>query len=705
MVLKIPDMVGFKSPEDIQAEIDMKLSEEEGADSDKNEEFLKSLAADIRAKFASAQTAKLPIEKRLQRCEDAVNCKYEADKLKAIEAVYGKGDWPYPPIIQGKWADTVAWLREFLLRPDSVMFGLDPTPMPDLPDSIEQTIKNQSKIRAIDILGQMAMQTGQIITAEMVEAKSKEIEEYVQKEFDKHLNKLAREAADAMQLKIEDQFAEGGFYDEFKDFIDDVAKFPNAFIQGPIENKIMVTEAVMGPTGQWTDMTAEKQVSTDKRISPWNVYPEPGIKNINDGYVIVLKSFNPQALSDMIGVKGYDEAALRAVLQEFRAGGLREWTQAKAATDALQDNSSGVENTSLIDGLIYMGSSQGKLLVEWAGGEAEALTLFEQELDPDKEYQIEAIVIGEHVIKAMLNPDPLGKKNLRMTSFRKHPDYFWSPTSLPEILWSDQMQCCAISRAIVLNVALCSGPQITYSKDRFPHGVSPQMYPFKMYASSGDQMQSGKPVEFWQPQMVTGQLTQVYEFYRQLADEHIGVPRSPQPASKTATATSMEMTAQSRGLKSILLNIDYDIIQPRVLSQYRFNRMYEEMDIFGDCTVVAKGAIGVVAKEQLALRRNEFSNKVFSSPLASQIIGMEGLRELLKQEASGLSLDLEKIFKEDQALEAGLFDPMAQPGVAPQGQLGNADVLPNGSLPRPNATLASGEKAGGGDSSLYKDTQ
>ena len=72
--------------------------------------------------------------------------------------------------------------------------------------------------------------------------------------------------------------------------------------------------------------------------------------------------------------------------------------------------------------------------------------------------------------------------------------------------------------------------------------------------------------------------------------------------------------------------------------------------IKGDFKVVAKGAIGLIHKETLQMRRNEFLMAT-ANPIDSQIVGPEGRAYLLRELARGLQMDTEKIVPDAQAME------------------------------------------------------
>lgn len=704
MALEISSLVPVKNLDTIVAETEKAakdLTKEK-----ENEQLLQGLAAYIRERWNLAVNAKAStIDPRLLLCKRAVRCEYDAKKRQAIASLYGKEfDPPYPPLIATKRRDMIAWMRDFLLRADVDLFDITPTPMPELPESMNDQILEDAEKKAFDTLAIAATQSQRPMVKDSVQKYAQALLPDIKDQAQTEVTLKAKEAVMRMKKKIDDQFKEGDFDDALKALIDDIAQYPNAFIEGPIQQKVPVQKMVHNAdTGKWEMQISEEIISKYERFSPHDAFPQSDARSIDDGYFFRKIAFTPSNLSDMLDVDGYDSEAITKCLELYRSGGLREWTAAEAARAHLEDRDTvAASATDKIDAIKYWGSVPGEKLLEWAGAKGD--TLFGMTLNPVKEYQCVVWMVGTFVIKAMLNDDPLGKKNVFKAAFDDDPDNFWSPTSLPETLWDIQTSVNSIARSIVLNVGFASGPQIEYDKDRFPDGVTPQFYPLKQWASTGSQMRSGKPINFWQPEIMTDRLQSVYEFHRSLADEYSGIPRYMQGESKgsnaTASGLSMQISQSSRGLKSVLTNIDFGVIEPAVQAQYQFNLRYEDdIDMVGDCKIVAKGAASIIAKEQLAVRRKEYLGVILASQAAVTIIGQKGLRELLKSGAQSLDLDLDKIFGEDQLLDEMAELMPSQPPTIP-GQPGA--VPPPGTPEKPMGVNPAGDKASGGDFALVQ---
>jgi hypothetical protein len=432
----------------------------------------------------------------------------------------------------------------------------------------------------------------------------------------------------------------------------------------------------------------DKIIAEYERVSSLDIYPAPDSNGMDDGYLIKKTAYTGTQLSSLIDVPGFSEPALRAVLQEYGKGGLKEWTGIETERAEAENKDPAVAwDSTKIDCLVFYGDVQGKDLRDWG--------MTDQEIkDPDIFYSAQTWLIGNHVIKAMLNPDPLGRKNIYKASFDESDGGFWGK-GLPE--WIDDVQdvCNACARHIVNNVGMGAGPMVEINDDRCPGGGDPQ--PFRVWRVTESQMGNDAPaIRVYQINMVADKLMMIYEKFSGIADEHSGVPafahggQDVKGAGDTASGLSMLMTSAARGIKGVIKTIDWKIIEKAVERQYDLNiEKVENAALVADFKIQAKGSSSLIAKEQQAIRRAEFL-KTTQNQIDFGIMGPEGRKYLLKDTARALELDADK----------------AVPDIAPQPPPAGAVVpLSPGSTPgllSPETLNAAGEPAGGKDFRLFE---
>jgi len=644
-----------------------------------NSELILGLAAHVKACWNPARIAKKPIENIMLRALRQRNGEYEADKLSQIKAQGGSE--VYMMLTEVKCRGAESWLRDILLDTGSPPWDLSPTPIPDLGPEQEEKIKNifaQSVIKVLQTSGQAPS-----------EEEMAELEEVAAQDFRFAVLQEAQNRADKMKLKINDQFAQGGWADAFDEFITDMVTYPSAFIKGPVVRRQRVLGYSRASDGTTIVEGTERLGPEYERVNPFNIYPEPGITHINEGYIFEHHPMSRSQLSDLIGVPGYDEDAVREVL---KIGNGQSWINedVKLQEEEQERKYYSYESpTETFDALEFWGKVSGEMLLDWG--------LSEEDIpDPAKEYDANVWVVGNYVIKALLNYDPLGEKPYVKTSFIKAPGAFWGK-GIPEIIEDLQNVCNAAARSLVNNMGLASGPQVEVNLERIPPNEDiTQLHPWKIWQVTNDPLGSSAPaVRFSQPDSRANELMGVYDRFSKLADDHSGVPSyvtgdlNVSGAGRTASGLSMLMGSAGKGIRQIVMYIDNDVVRPIVQRQFVYNMRYDEDEsIKGDVEVKARGAINLAVKETLNVRRVEFLNAT-ANPIDVEIVGQDGRAALLREVAKGLQMPVDDIVP---SREKGSQQARGQAKMAAQ-------------QPAPTPTQPDGSPKGGGDGNVVRNQQ
>lgn len=632
-----------------------------------NEPLILGLASHLRKCWDAARQAKKPIENIMLKGLRQRNGEYEADKLNQIKQQGGSDI--YMMITEVKCRAAESWLRDILLETGTPPWDLQSTPIPELePDQLAE-IERSFAADVVTIIER----EGQAPDP----ARMGELREMVAQEYRFKLLQAADNRARGMKTKISDQFAQGGWGESFNDFITDLVTYPCAFIKGPIvrrQRKLSYAKDEMGNT----TVEADEIIAPEfERVDPFRMYPEPGITNINDGYLFEHHPLSRTELADLIGVPGYDDDAIREVL-DYGNGDSWISEDVELAKDEEERKFHAFDRpTEIYDAVEFWGKVSGKMLVEWG--------LTEEEVpDQAREYDANVWMVGNYVIKAVLNYDPLGEKPYAKTSFIKHPGAFWGK-GIPEIIEDLQGVCNAAARALVNNMGISSGPQVEVNLERIPPNEDiTQMHPWKIWQVTNDPLGSSSPaVRFNQPADNANTLMSVYERFSKLADDHSGIPSyvygdlNVKGAGRTASGLSMLMGSAGKGIRQVVMHIDSDIIKPVVHRQFVYNMRYDEDEsIKGDVEILPKGAVNLAVKETVNLRRIEFLNAT-ANPVDMEIVGKEGRSSILREVAKSLQMPVDEIIP---TREKGRYqERMAAQFGATQSQQAPTPTQPDGS--------------------------
>jgi hypothetical protein len=478
-----------------------------------------------------------------------------------------------------------------------------------------------------------------------------------------------------MKNKIEDQFEQGGWSEAFNEFITDLVTFPAAFVKGPVVRRQRVLGYTKAPDGTTVVEATERLGPEFERVDPFRIYPEPGIRHINDGYIFEHHHMSRMELADLIGVPGYDDDAIRKVLE---IGNGQSWINEDVELQKEEQERlyyAYNSPTEMFDALEFWGKVSGEMLRDWGLSDEEVE-------DPAREYDANVWVVGNYVIKAVLNYDPLGEKPYAKTSFIKQPGAFWG-RGIPEIIEDIQNVCNAAARSLVNNMAIASGPQVEVNLERIPPNEDiTQLHPWKIWQTMNDPLGSSAPaVRFSQPDSRANELMGVYDRFSRLADDHSGIPAyiygdtNVQGAGRTASGLSMLMGSAGKGIRQVVMHIDHDVIHPIVKRQFVYNMRYDtDESLKGDVEIVPKGAINLAVKETVNVRRVEFLNAT-ANPIDAEIIGPDGRAAILREVAKGLQMPVDDIvpsrekmsYEQKQAAQAMAAQAMqgGQQGGAP----------------------------------------
>jgi len=621
-----------------------------------------NLSAYLRRAWEDAKKEKRDVENQILDNMRAIKGEYSLKKLAEINTL--GGSTIYMMLTETKTRHCEAWVKDILFQPNNIPWDIEPTPLPDLPGDLENTIIENFMSQTVDAVITMAMQTGAPVDQNLLSQRLKAAIPEIKAGALYAVKKYAKEKAEEMRDKMNDQLVEGGWYDTIDEIIPD-AICKTGILKGPtlrLENQRKVD---IDDAGNPELSVEEVKIPTYERRPPLDIYPGPGATGFDNAYLFDKLAYSPYQIQGFIGLPGFKEPEIRAVLKECEGGALREWTSIETERAEVEEKPvEMIRDWEEVDVLEFWGPVQGKTLHEWDAD------LKKKAPDADKFYQINAFLCGNHVIKAILNPDPMGKKPYSKVSFIEKSGSFWG-VGLPEVIADIQAACNACARALVNNVGMASGPQVVINEEMLADFEKGEFVPWKRWwVNDGDASTPGKKaIDFYQPTLIAQQLISVFEFFMKQADESSGVPAYAHGdvqvggAGNTASGLSMLMTQAARGIKLFIKNIDRKTIEDSIRRQYYWNMERKKFaGLVGDQKIVAKGSVSLIAKEQQANRMTE----LLSITTQTQTLKPEETRNLVKKVFRAHEIDPREIL-EDSPIPLSLmmnYQPNATPSLA-----------------------------------------
>lgn len=632
-----------------------RLEEEERAEYEEAKQqrqpVLSSLASFVKQAFEEAEHHRQTngVTERLLKSRRLKAGEYDDNKKQAI-AQKG-GSQLFFNITETKCEAFEAWMQDVFKPHDDRPWDLKPTPIPTLPEGTAQELVEQT----VQAFAQEQQLDPEAVTA------------YAQDLYDETLQQMyddAQDRCDRMIDKISDQTEEGGFLDALTDFISDLGTYPSAIIKGPV---FVRHKRLQYEDAQNTLVVKEETIPTWYCVDPYNFYPGPNARNVDEAYICEVIDMDKQRLSEMRGVDGWNSSAIEAALgtntSQAQTGNQEPRVTGESEQADLEDRQTTFNQgmpTGTVRAIEFWGSVPGHMLQEWG---------MKNIRDKHEYHEVNCIMIGNLVVKAILNPDPLNRRPYYVTSFIKNKNSLWGSKSIPEKMEDCQEGVNGCQRNLLNNMALASGPQVTVDVDSVPADQVDsvhKIYPWKVHMFRSSKSTARSPIDFYQPQSNAEVLRNLTEYYETKADDRTLIPRyiygneNLSGAGETASGLSMLMNAATRGIKRVIQNVDADIMRNAINRIFVWNMLYAE-DVTdymkGDAQVVPRGALALLNREQTQVRRQEFLDRT-QNQVDMQIIGIEGRANILREVAKGLDMQTDKVVPDEETLRKRVMTQM-----------------------------------------------
>lgn len=616
-------------------------------------EPLTHLAQHVHAVFQRNKRGKQHIEQKALAHMRRLNGEYDPDKLAAIKLA--KMPVFFMRLSAQKCYDAEVQLVNRLAQLDRFA-EIEATPLPDIPEQIMQVIRQTVLEKAIRELTTQIQQTGVVPTPDQIVPMIQQRMQDTEDEVKRAAEEEAAKRATAMQTKIEDQLTEADYRGVLKEICKDIGPNKAVVVKGPIfrREKTLVfdTDQI---TGDWKVGVREVIKPTFQRVNPGNWFPQVDASKFGVGDNVEIESISRETLADMRGTPGYKDDVIEKVLNDYPSGWrVTEWNDYdRFSLEKQTDTATPLESTAY-DCMNYWGSVPGKILLDWG--------MMPQDIpDPIKSYQVNCKAIGPHVIKAVLNPDPLGRQPYQGTAFRKSNDSVWGQCVV-DLMEDIEDGSNAALRPLLKNMAMAATPltEVDVRKLDTASGETGEIWSGKVIRVY-DVDQNGQPaVHVYNIPMNAEPLMAIYEKFKREADDFVtpAIWNVDAGMAKTAAGQSMQRSDAAQNIALCWDNIYTDIIVPCVQKMHTFNMMFlDDPSIKGDSQVKVRNISQLMAKEQLSIRRREILNET-NNPNDLAIMEKSGRAYLLSETFKAAEIDVKKAIPHYEQIE-GETDIMA----------------------------------------------
>lgn len=605
----------------------------------------------IRNSWQRNRDGKVTVEKLMVKSLRDRKGEYDPEKLADIREA-GASEI-FVPVPTSKIRAAVAHIKQVLLPPGNQRaHGIDPTPLPELPEWVREEILNRIKEnpQATDAAGNPIP----------VEEQADRLEHMTLSA----LLKRGTAAARKMERKINDQLDEAGFSKALSDFVDDFCTVECAFLK--IEKKIKPKLVHSFDEDRIATIeTVKKESFNIRTINPFDAYWAPGSDSPERGDFIERLRLSRGEVYDMIKLgPPYNEESIRRALNSHDSGSLTNWLWTDRVRSVIADNNSFWEkSTSDIDALNWYGTAPGKELIEWGVPESEIE-------DVDDEYHIEAIMIGYELVMVRINKDPLNRRGIFASSYEKVPGNI-AGNSPARLMRDSTNMINSCARSLQNNLAYASGFQVEVDYTRISSETKiHDIHPYKIWQAreseySGDR----RAVNFFQPESNASELLAIIDRFKNQAAADTGIPdvmhgtaSAGLGADATARGQAMLLDNAAQLLRFAVRNVDEDVVVPLIEYLYHYNMRFDpDPSIKGDLSVVARGTNAMLQRQDA--RQNIMAMlEILKDEYYRGIIGDEGAVELLNTLFDTFDeVDTQKIFPDTETVLRRLEAVRSQP--------------------------------------------
>ena len=611
---------------------------------------LSALAGHVRAAWGRNKLSKMKIDLKLLQCLRARRGVYSAAEVAAIQsASQGGMNIVWADLTETKCRAASAWIREIVLPVGEQPWGIDPTPMPDLPKSMQDAIVQKAMQQAQQVMQQTAQAGGGALSRDEFKALAVQIGDKLRDDAEEAITKLAKQRAARMELQIADRLAEGDYEAAMDQFVEDFVTYPAAILKGPIYKRKKTLEWAAG----FKPKVANNPHQSWERVSPFDCYPAPSARSPQQGDFIERIRFRRDELHDYKGLPEWKDEQIDLALRDYSNGHLEGWLWTEAERQRLEQETlyMWLSPPGVIDALNYWGSVPGWKLMSWG-----VMSRSGMPIEETAEYECNVVVCGRYILYAALNPNPLSERPYRKACYDEVPGAFWG-RSIPDLAATSQKMCNGLACAMADNFAMASGPMVWVHADRFADGEDTQsIYPWRLWQLKSDPTQGVNPgIGFFQADDNSAGLLQAYDKWELKADDATGIPRYTYGneraggSADTATGLSMLMNNAAKGLRRAISNIDLNVIS-RTINDTFVNEMLYNPDpsIKGDCIVVPRGAAAILIKESAQQRRTQFLAMTTGNPVIAQLLGPKHIMNIVREVAISMELPPDSVPSEDE---------------------------------------------------------
>ena len=472
----------------------------------------------------------------------------------------------------------------------------------------------------------------------------------------------AKDAARLMQKLIHDQIEESNGSSELRNALFESALFGTGIVKGPFNfNKTLSRWEKDEETGERTYNPLSVRVPRIEFVSIWDFFPDPNATTIEEcEYTFHRHKLNRSQLRNLAKLPHFSKDQIRECLTMGS-----NYVEKDYESELKDDHRNEDYGSGLFEVLEYWGVMDAQYARE-AGMD------IPDEVDDLDEVQVNAWISNGKLLRGVVNPFTPYRLPYNAFPYERNPYSFFG-IGVAENMDDSQQIMNGHARMAIDNLALSGSIVFDVDESALVGGQSMEIYPGKVFRrQSGMQGQSIHGLKF---PNTTQENLQMFDKFRQLADEQTGIPSyshgqtGVQSMTRTASGMSMLLGAASLNINTVVKNVDDFLLKPLGKAYYQWNMQFfeGELDIEGDLEINAMGTNSLMQKEVRSQRLTMFLQTAQNPAIAPFV----KISKIVSELAYSLDLDPDEILNDPE--EAAIMAQII--GAQNVGQANGSEVV------------------------------
>ena len=393
----------------------------------------------------------------------------------------------------------------------------------------------------------------------------------------------AKESAEEMQSEIDDCLVESNWHGEVRVVIEDSARIGSGVLKGPYPVK-RTTRLVRRENGSVASVSVTEIKPGSRRIDPWDFYPDGscGESVHNGSYTWEREYLSSRQVADMVGMPGYDKAAILAALKEGP----------KTASEAPQP----------ADGRTVRSRDQFELWIFYGTCDADDLqTVGVSVEDETPKASAMAVLLNDRLIKCTLNVLDSGRFPYDVLAWQRRSGLPWG-TGVSRKIRTVQRILNGALRAMMDNSGLTVGPQIVIGNGITPADSKWAITGRKLWRAEEGVTDVRGAFFAFVPPSIQVEMMNIIEWAMRRAEDATGMPAMLQGIRGDAPETLGGMQMQNNNASSVLRRLakrfdDY-VTEPHITRYYEWMMQHSEREeIKGDFQIDVRASSALVERD------------------------------------------------------------------------------------------------------------